>query len=55
MSVESIEQMEYDDRVLIEVCNDFWFALPDTNAVRREPFFALCDLAEQIFDFPEEG
>lgn len=29
--------------------NDFWFALPDNGAIRREPFFLLCELAE--FEF----
>lgn len=30
--------------------NDFWLALPDSSAIRREPFFEICDLAERIFD-----
>jgi len=30
--------------------NDFWLELPDSPAIRRAPFFEICDLAERIFD-----
>jgi hypothetical protein len=44
---------EYDDEVLIEMWNDFWFSLPDSPVIRTGPFFALCDICERIFDNPE--
>lgn len=31
--------------------NDFWLALPDTPAIRRAPFFDICDLAEGIYEY----
>jgi hypothetical protein len=30
--------------------HDFWVDLPDTLAIRRAPFFQICDLAERIYD-----
>lgn len=30
--------------------NDFWIALPDNAAIRRAPFWDICNLAEQIYD-----
>jgi hypothetical protein len=30
--------------------NDFWLALPDHPAIRRAPFYEICDLAERIYD-----
>lgn len=36
---------------LQRVFNKFFFALPDTKAIRRDPFFYLCDLCEEgMFD-----
>lgn len=26
--------------------NDFWYSLPDSQSIRREPFYAICELAE---------
>lgn len=50
MSVETINQHEHTARELVLLCNDFWESLPDTPAIRRAPFFELCDIAENIFD-----
>ncbi len=30
--------------------HDFWSALPDSPAIRRDPFFDVCDLAERLWD-----
>jgi len=30
--------------------NDFWIELPDIAAIRRAPFWDICNLAEQIYD-----
>mgnify|MGYP000712854613 CR=1 FL=1 len=35
-----------DEERICSFWNNFWFALPDTNAIRRDPFFLICDLAE---------
>lgn len=35
---------------IVELANDFWIALPDDPAIRRAPFFLLCDIAEHCFD-----
>jgi hypothetical protein len=28
----------------------YWESLPDSSAIRREPFYLICDIAEKIFD-----
>lgn len=32
---------------LLRPFQDFWSLLPDSRSCRREPFFAICDLAEE--------
>lgn len=44
----------YPDDTIIMFCNNFWLALPDSPSIRRQPFFALCDIAEKCFDEGEE-
>lgn len=39
-----------DDSKIVEIANDFWLALPDSAAIRRAPFFLLCDIAEHCFE-----
>lgn len=34
--------------------NDFWFALPDNAAIRRPPFFSICEMAEYDYREPIE-
>lgn len=46
-----VDNGEYEDKVLALLCHRFWEALPDTSTIRRGPFFALTDLAEQVLDF----
>ena len=44
-SLEKVYDMEDE----VEICrfwNNFWYALPDNQDVRREPFLLICDLAE---------
>ena len=50
MSVASIDQSEFSDQQLITMMNDFWSLLPDSPSIRREPFFALCDICEEIYE-----
>ena len=50
MSIASIDQHEFSDKQLVKMFNDFWIALPDSMSIRREPFFELCDLCEEIYD-----
>lgn len=50
MTAEGIHESEYSDEQIINLCNDFWLALPDSPSIRRQPFFALCDIAEKCFD-----
>lgn len=30
--------------------NRFWAALPDSQSIRRPPFFELCNCCEKMFD-----
>jgi len=53
MSTASIDQSEFTDEQLVSMANTFWFALPDSPSIRREPFFQLCSIAEHCFDGPE--
>lgn len=46
MSTASIDQSEFSNKAIIKMTNDFWKALPDDKAIRRPPFFQLCDIAE---------
>lgn len=42
-------------RQVLEPFQDFWEALPDARAIRRPPFFQVCDLAEAYMaTFDEE-
>lgn len=38
---------ELEKRDILKPFQDFWNTLPDTPYIRREPFFAICDLAEE--------
>jgi len=49
MSTASIDQSEFDDDKLVSMLNTFWMALPDSKEIRRDPFFDLCDICENIF------
>ena len=33
---------------IVSYWNSFWFALPDSGNIRRDPFFQICDIAENI-------
>ena len=39
-----------DDLEIMNLCNDFWEALPDCAACRRGPFWLLCQIANPVFD-----
>ena len=54
MSVASIDQQEHSEQDLVNMWNDFWFVLPDSPSIRRYPFGSICDLAEHIFDEPDD-
>lgn len=53
MTVDSVNAGNYTDEKIIRLANTFWEMLPDSRAIRREPFFALCDIAEHVFDDSE--
>lgn len=42
---ETIEEM-------MKFWHDFWWNLPDSGSIRREPFFKVCDIAE-VYGDPE--
>lgn len=42
----SSEIDESDPQSITDFWNDFWFALPDSPAIHREPFNRICDIAE---------
>lgn len=46
MTNQGIAEQLYEHQALAEAVFDFWDALPDTMAIRRDPFFDLCDLCE---------
>lgn len=48
LDLEYIDQKK--DQQTAEFWNDFWIYLPDHPAIRREPFFDICDIAERIYD-----
>lgn len=50
MTSEGVEKHSYLDNQLVVMWNDFWLSLPDSPEIRTETFFALCDIAEEIFD-----
>jgi len=50
MDPDGVNNEIYTDKQIIRMCHDFWEALPDSPAIRRGPFFALCNIAERIFD-----
>lgn len=50
MSSESICRHMHNDKALVGMWNDFWFALPDSPGIRHGAFFPLCDLCEEIFE-----
>lgn len=50
MSVASIDQSEFADKQLVEMFHAFWEELPDSPEIRRTPFFAICDIAQNLFD-----
>lgn len=35
------------DVELCELLNDFWYVLPDSRSIHREPFYELCDLCTE--------
>lgn len=35
-----------DETQITSFWNKFWFSLPDSKSIRRDPFFLICDLAE---------
>jgi hypothetical protein len=51
MSTASIDKHESTDRQLVKMFNDFWMLLPDSPIIRQGPFFELCDICEEIYDF----
>jgi hypothetical protein len=54
MSAESIAKHMHEDKYLVAMWNDFWFALPDSPGIRHGAFFPLCDLCEETFNEPDD-
>ena len=52
MTIGKIRLCEYQSDEIVNLCNDFWDALPDNQEIRRNPFNLLCDIAQLCF---EEG
>ena len=50
MTEDGVNRYLYNDSKVVEFANNFWMALPDSPAIRRRPFFLLCDIAEYEFD-----
>lgn len=48
MSRRGIQEGIYSEEQIVNLCNDFWEALPDSHAIQRKPFRLLCDLCEGI-------
>lgn len=49
MTPDALVTFFYTDAELIDLCNEFWSALPDSPVIRRGPFWDLCNIAENIF------
>lgn len=47
MTKVDVEKQLYSDSQLWEMWSDFWFCLPDSKVIRREPFFEICNLCEE--------
>ena len=45
LTPDSVVKMT-DPEEIYSFWNGFWNRLPDSKAIRREPFFSVCDLAE---------
>ncbi len=45
LTADAVEHMEYSNAQLVKLWNVFWRKLPDSKAIRRQPFFKVCDLA----------
>ena len=50
MTDMAINQSWHTDKQLVSMANTFWFALPDSPVIRKEPFFMLWAIAEHCFD-----
>lgn len=48
-SVLPVDYKSLSDREIVDVCNEFWCALPDSMSIHREPFTLLCDISEGSF------
>jgi hypothetical protein len=48
MSTASIDQHEFRERQLILMWKDFRAALPDSEEIRRKPFFDIAALCERF-------
>ena len=48
MTQVDVEKMLYTNAKLNALWEEFWWQLPDTQSSRREPFFMVCDLCEDI-------
>lgn len=51
MNKRGVAYSSYTNEALNNMLNNFWFELPDTQTIRREPFFRLCELCQE---FPPE-
>ena len=48
MTQVDVEKMLYSNAKLNALWEEFWWKLPDTKVIRREPFFMICDLCENV-------
>ena len=54
MTRDGIRAELYSDEQLVSMWNSFWWHLPDSGAIRRPPFDAICDLCESMYDEPDD-
>lgn len=48
MTQTDVEKMIYPNSKLNSLWEEFWWKIPDSTSIRREPFFMICDLCEDI-------
>jgi len=46
LTAEDVEDEKLSSKQLTSLWRKFWFSLPDHSAIRRGPFFTLCDICE---------
>ena len=47
MTSIDVEKKNYTPEKLHTLWEEFWWQLPDSSSIRRDPFFLICELCEE--------